>query len=336
MGEPATQQDEELELETPAEELEDGDQPSDDDSDQNVVVLDGEEEPSEPGDDDDDGEGDGDGVDADGEQQRRGKKRPHIRTLRQRNKELNRQNRAQDTELAAARAEIATLTETVQQLQARLEAGAPTPSGATEGADWPKMEDYGYDTEKYQAAVTQYASTLVDNAVNSGFEKRETEAEKAERLVQQEAKITNYYKSAAELNLPKFEEAEDKVVDKFGVDLVQSIQTGIPDAAKIIYYLGQNPKQLALFAAKFKESPGVATYELGVLSTKLSLKPKSKQPPMPDTPLKGGGAGNENSSTYRRFASELDKAYDSGDMAKVREVRKEAKQAGIDLPFSSE
>jgi len=213
-----------------------------------------------------------------------------------------------------------------------------TPAGTTSPPSddgVPTLEGCGYDTTKYQQQYAEYNQKQLDARIDERF--REVEGRDVRTAASQQAEVTieKHYERASELKVANYEEVEDVAVAALGVDLVRSIQTTVDNSERLIYWLGMNPEKAAGLKVQFDSNPGKATFELGRLSSKLSLRPKGKQPPAPDMGVKGGGSAI-NATLYGKFLKKLNIAYDSGvdSLSAARAIRKEAKAAGIELPYN--
>ena len=251
-------------------------------------------------------------------------KRNAVRDMRSRIKEQNKENRD--------------LNDTVRDLQktvAQLTAGGVAPAVVESQVKVkPTLAEYSYDTDKYEAALDTWHDTNLD----ARLDKRQsvtarTSADESASRITEEA-ITGHYARASDLNVPDFEATEDAAINVLGANLVQAIQSTSGKSELILYYLGKKPEEAARIAALYQTSPGAATLALGELSSKIALRPRTSNAPNPDMGVKGGGGVQSQPASYNRHMKALQKAYASGDLQAAQDVRKEAKAAGVELPFN--
>lgn len=254
-------------------------------------------------------------------------KRATVRHMRERIKELNRDTKDKSKEINALQARI-------DELEERLASAAqsqtsPVPTNAQGAPRRPTLSDYDYDTDRYEAA---FAEWVIDRTT-AAQDQRQAQAATTQ---QAESRIAQHYERANKLNVLDYEQAEDATIQVLGAEFVQSIQATIPDSEKVLYFLGKNPEKLHYFHNLFASEPGRATFELGQMSTKLTLVPKRKTPPDPDIPIKGGG-GHAGNPKYQKYLKELQGVYGSGKpgaLQAARDIRKRAMAEGVELPLN--
>jgi len=285
--------------------------------DEAAVALESEVDDTLKGGDDADGTVD---IVLEGEESQEAVKSPKnpVRDMRKRIKEQNREN-------SALREEVNVLKQAMQ-------------SGGTPRVEEPKvvvpterptLASTNYDTGEYELQMEAYMAGGVERAID----KRLINAKQQDNNKADESSIAEHYKRATDLNVGDYEEMEDKAIEALGVDIVQSLQTTVDQSEMLIYYLGKNPKKAAEIRSTFDRNPAKATFELGTLAAKLTLKPRGDKIPAPDDPLGGGGGGVN--PHYNKYFKMLQKAYDDGDLDTARKVRTEAKDKGVELPYNS-
>lgn len=245
-------------------------------------------------------------------------KRNPVRDMRKRIKEQNRENKDLSSEN--------------QQLRDQLAANKPAIPAVADKPE-PTLEDCGYDTEKFQREYSIWNGAQLDKKLDDRLNRQHTSEQTSAATAEREASIEGHYQRASELRVGDYEEVEDVAVEALGAKLIQSIQSTVDNSEALIYYLGKNPEKAAQVAVLFEANPGKATFELGKIASRITLRPKGKGAPVPDLAVPGGG-GALNASVYNRYKKALDAAYGKGDLSAIKAVRLEAKNAGVDLPFN--
>lgn len=256
-------------------------------------------------------------------------KRNPVRDLRQRNKVLKRETKDLNNENAELKARLDRLE------RGEKPADVKQPVVETVSDVAPTLEDAGYDAELYQKRYTAWSDKRLDHRIAEHVKGADSRGQKEDGEAKAEGLIEAHYKRASDLRVADYEKTEDAAVEAMGVDLVQAIQGTVDNSETLIYYLGKNPAKAEKIAKIFADNPGKGTFELGKLSSRLTLQPKTKvnDKPNPDIPLKGGGGAHQ-SSNFNKFKKQLDKAYDDADINGARAIRREAKAAGVELPYS--
>lgn len=310
------EQDEGLEIDAGAEApAVDGADASDDEEELGTVVLEGEEETPEE------------------ESPPPQRKNPRLvrdlrRTIKERNRTIKAGNRERET-LAEENARLKAQLE--QQASGHVDGPASVPSGAA--ATKPTLAECGYNTERYEAAMDNWVAAQMDTRIETHLSQRENSQRQAESMAKANAQIDAHYERATALKVPDYSDMEEIVAKELGVELVQSIQSTIPNSEQVLYYLAKNPAKLEQVKTDFATSPGKGTVELGILSAKVSFKPNGKRPPDPDLGVPGGGgASSPQAQKLMRKLTAVTNAGGPDVIAKRREIFKEAESMGIELP----
>lgn len=212
---------------------------------------------------------------------------PVIRTMRQRLRELNREN----AQLKAAK---------VQEVPAQPAVQDPGPP--------PKIADYDYDDEKHAEAVASWAA-----------KKAAAEAAKAEQAKQAKAeqdawlnRVQGYEQAKKALKVPNFADAEDNVLQSLSV-AQQGLLLKAKEPEKLVYVLGTNPKRLQALAQV--KDPVDFVYAVAELKQEIKVQQR-KKPPVPErVPNRGSAAGFSASSNQLEKLRE--EAARTGDFSKV-------------------
>jgi hypothetical protein len=178
----------------------------------------------------------------------------------------------------------------------------------------PKLEDFDYDAEEYEAAIDKWHSEKI---VHESAEK-----EKA-KIVEQQQKdwqvtLDSYAASRNSLKVPDFEMAEEVVTNKLSIEQQTVILQGAKNPAAVVYALGKNK-------AKIEElskitNPIKFAFALAELQGKLNVSRKSA--PAPEKSLRGTASSVSSDATLDRLRDEATK---SGDTSKLMAYKRSLK-----------
>ncbi len=256
------------------------------------------------------------------------KRSPVIRDMRKRIKALNRGNKDLVTELAEARAEN-------ERLKRSPVSQEPIITDPVVSDAEPTLEGCGYDNQKFQTEYSIWNAAQQDKKWDERMGERENREKESSATEQKEELIQGHYQRASDLKVGDYEAIEDVAVEALGVELVQAIQTTVDNSETLIYWLGKNPEKAAALSVQFEANPGKATFELGKLASRISLRPKGKGPPDPDVPVRGG-AGPVNASLVSKYLKKMEVATDEDNPLEARQkVRAEALAQGVELPYNT-
>lgn len=203
------------------------------------------------------------------------------------------------------------IRELEEQLKAR---EAPK---AVEVGKKPTLEDFDYDTDKYEAAVAQWYDR-----------KRQADAQAAQHRAAEEEqarawknKLDGYVEAKAGLKVKDFEDAEAAVSETLDVTQQGVILQGAENSALVIYALGKNPKK-AKELADIKD-PVKFAFAVAKLETQLKVSNR-KAPPPPEKTVKGTKPISGAVDTHLdRLRSEAEK---TGDYTKVLQYKRQKKK----------
>jgi len=219
-----------------------------------------------------------------------------VRELRKQHRELQRKNRELEAQLQT------TQTET-----------KPVALGKK-----PTLDDYDYDAEKFEAALTDWyerkrqADAELDRA---------RQAEEAQKQSWQE-KLNSYSKAKAGLKVRDFEDAETTVSELFNVTQQGVVLQGADNPALVIYALGKNQKKAAELAKI--DDPVKFAFAVAKLEKELKVTNR-KAAPAPERTISGTGrVSGAVDSTLERLRAEAEK---TGDYTKVMQYRKQKRSA---------
>lgn len=280
---PPIEQLEEMEIETTEEEIEEVEEHDgeveEDATDEGQDEPEGEE--SEP-------EEDSDSIVVDLDQEEDDDDTPVIRKMRERIKELNKENR---------------------DLKKSVE---PSGQGEKKLRPKPTLEEFDYDSDEYEKAIDSWYS-----------EKREFDAiEEAKKIEAEEQQIAwsntlnSYEEKKASLGVKDYEDIEDEVFSTLNEVQKASIIHTADNPALVVYALGRNPEELSKLSgikdnAKFIRE--IARLEDKRLTT--SRKPATKPEKTVSGTAKPSGSSEATLDRLRKEAAE------TGDFSKVHAYR---------------
>jgi hypothetical protein len=181
----------------------------------------------------------------------------------------------------------------------------------------PKLEDYEYDTEKFEQALTAWHE-----------DKRKADAAKAEADKQAEAaekawneRLNLYGEKKSELKVKDFEDAESVVLEKFSQTQQGIIVQGADNSALVFYAIGKNPGK----ASELASITDPVKFAFAVAKLEKELKVTNRKAPPPEKKVASGTApkGGAVDSTLERLREDARK---TGDFSKVNQYRRDQKK----------
>jgi hypothetical protein len=283
--------------------------------DEETLVIDDEDQSSEQttgeyqstgdqdeGQDSEDGEGESDEVIVSiGEEAPPPEEQTHapewVRELRKTNRELQRQNR---------------------ELQGKLQSTAQTETKPVVLGKKPSLDDYDYDAEKFEEALT----TWFERKRQADDANARQEAEVMNQQKAWKAKLDNYGKAKAELRVKDFEDAEAVAQELFNVTQQGVMLQGADNPALVVYALGKNPKK-AKELSDIKD-PVKFAFAVAKLEKELKVTNRRAAPP-PERIVSGTGrVSGAVDSTLERLRAEAEK---TGNMTKVIQYKAQRRSA---------
>ena len=217
-----------------------------------------------------------------------------VRELRKTNRELQRQNR---------------------ELQGKLQAAPPETKPVVIG-NKPKLEDYDYDADKYEEALTSW----FDRKRQADELNARQEAEVVNQQKAWQSKLDGYGKAKAELRVKDFEDAEEAFQQVSSITQQGVVLQGADNPALVIYALGKNPKK----AKELCDIKDPVKFAFAVAKLEKELKVTNrKQAPAPERVVTGTGrSSGAVDSTLERLREE---AARTGNMTKVIAYKRQKK-----------
>lgn len=205
-----------------------------------------------------------------------------------------------------------------RELKQKLEAmNNPTPKKVELGPK-PKLEDYDYDTEKYD----QELQTWYDTKRAADEEAKAVEAEQKAQQEAWQARLAAYGDNRAKLKVKDFDEAESTVQELFDQTQQGIIIQGADNSALVFYALGKNPDRLK----ELSNIKDPVKFAFAVAKLEKDLKVgKRKAPPPPEKTVNGTAPKSGSvDSTLERLRAEAEK---TGNYTKVHQYKRQKRQA---------
>jgi hypothetical protein len=183
----------------------------------------------------------------------------------------------------------------------------------------PTLEEHDYDTDKYEAALTDW----YERKRKADEEATRVEAEQKEAQKAWQAKLDAYGKAKTELKVKDFDDAEATAQEIFSVTQQGIILQGAENPALLIYALGKNPKKLKELASI--NDPVKFTFAVAKLETQLKVTNHKAVPPPEKTVRGTGPVSGTVDSQLERLRADAEK---TGDYSKVLAYRRQKRNAG--------
>jgi len=203
----------------------------------------------------------------------------------------------------------------IRELEARL-AQQQAPQAAAPPSKKPELEDFDYDTSKYEASLSDWFDK------KRRYEEQLSMAQRQEQEMQEswQNKLQGYAQARTSLKVKDFEDAESTVAEMLNVTQQGVVIQGAENPALVIYALGKNPKKAKELASI--DDPVKFAFAIAKLETQLKVTGK-RTPPPPEKTVGGTapirGAIDSNLERLRQDAER------TGDYSKVYAYKKQKK-----------
>ena len=203
----------------------------------------------------------------------------------------------------------------IRELEARL-AQQQAPQAAAAPSKKPELEDFDYDTSKYEASLSDWFDK------KRRYEEQLSAAQRQEQEMQEswQNKLQGYAQARTSLKVKDFEDAESTVAEMLNVTQQGVVIQGAENPALVIYALGKNPKKAKELASI--DDPVKFAFAIAKLETQLKVTGK-RTPPPPEKTVGGTapirGAIDSNLERLRQDAER------TGDYSKVYAYKKQKK-----------
>jgi hypothetical protein len=203
----------------------------------------------------------------------------------------------------------------IRELEAKL-AQQQAPQAAAAPSKKPELEDFDYDTSKYEASLSDWFDK------KRRYEEQLSQAKRQEEQAQEswQSKLEGYAQARTSLKVKDFEDAESTVAEMLNITQQGVVIQGAENPALVIYALGKNPKKAKELASI--DDPVKFAFAIAKLETQLKVTGK-RTPPPPEKTVGGTapirGAIDSNLERLRQDAER------TGDYSKVYAYKKQKK-----------
>ena len=206
----------------------------------------------------------------------------------------------------------------IRELEAKLQTTAQTENKPVVLGAKPKLEDHDYDTDKFEAALSDWYERK--RAADQDAEKARQEEQAQHDALQ--ARLDYYSKAKAGLNVKDFEDAEYVVHDLFDLTQQWMVVHGAENPALVVYALGKNPKK----AKEIADIKDHVKFAFTVAKLEKELKVTNRRAaPAPERIVSGTGrSSGAVDSTLDRLREE---AARTGNMTKVIQYKAQKRSA---------
>lgn len=201
----------------------------------------------------------------------------------------------------------------IKELESKL--NAPKEEKPLQLGAKPSLDQFDYDSEKYEAALEVWYET------KRMIEHKELESKAAEEKQKQQWNETlkAYETKKTQLKVKDFADAESVVTDTLDETKQGIILHAAKDPALLVYALGKNPKKVRELASV--SDPVKFAYMIGGLEKELKVTNRKAPPPPPEKRIKGTAplSGTVDSALERL----REEAARTGDMTKVMAYKRQ-------------
>lgn len=178
----------------------------------------------------------------------------------------------------------------------------------------PKLEDYDYDSDKFEQALDAWHERKRQVAdVQARVKAAEEEQTKA-----WQTKLESYGKAKAELKVRDYDDAEEIAQQVFSVTQQGVILQGADNPALVVYALGKNPKKAKDLASI--SDPVKFAFAVAKLEKELKVMPRKAAPAPERVVNTTGPKSGAVDSTLDRLRAEAEK---TGDYSKVMQYKRQ-------------
>lgn len=208
-----------------------------------------------------------------------------------------------------------------RELKAKLAAIEAERQPKAEPIKRPTLADCGFDDEVFAAKMEEYVVAQAEaKAQQARIEQEQKASEEDYR-----ARHTRYTEAKAALKVEGFDAAESVVKEALTKEQQSIIIRNVPDAATVVYALGRSPKKLAELAA----IRDLDRFAFRLAELKGEIKVTQKEPPKPESRLRGGAGGAVTGSLQKQLEAAEKRSETTGDRTEVLRIRRLMREAGV-------
>jgi hypothetical protein len=183
----------------------------------------------------------------------------------------------------------------------------------------PKLEDFDYDTDQFEAELTKWH----DNKRKADQAIAEAEAIEEEQKKAWQAELNTYGDQKSKLKVKDFDDAEASVLETFNQTQQGIIVQGAENKALVIYALGKNEEKAKELSQI--NDPVKFAFAVSKLEAQLKVKNRKKAPPAPEKKISGTGPkSGVTDSTLERLREKAEK---TGNYTEVIAYKRQKRQA---------
>lgn len=160
----------------------------------------------------------------------------------------------------------------------------------------PKQDDFNSDAE-YETALDAYYDKRADSRAAKVLEDRlaqsQTQTSQASQEANLDANLKAHYERAGKLKIDDYAGKEENVMGILGNDIYKYIINNTDNSEVILGRFMSRPDEAEKLAQKIAANPQRGAVEIGLVSAKVQLKPKSKTVPSPEERVESGSAAHQ-------------------------------------------
>ena len=205
----------------------------------------------------------------------------------------------------------------IREYESKLQALQATENKPVTAGAKPKLEDFDYDSDRYETALEQW----YDRKRQAAEAEAKAKAAEEEQAKSWQAKLEAYGKAKADLKVKDYDEAEELAQQVFSTVQQGVILQGADNPALVVYALGKNPKKAKELASL--TDPVKFAFAVAKLEKELKVTPR-KPTPAPERTINGDGPKSGTvDSQLERLRAEAEK---TGNYSKVFAYKQQQKR----------
>lgn len=187
----------------------------------------------------------------------------------------------------------------------------------------PVPGDFESDDE-FRIAQQEYTARVAQQTVNQHLQNQQKEKQQSAF----DSRVNDHYDRVEKSGLSDYEQAELNALNELGQEFLDGVVENSDNSEQILYMLGSNPEEMKRIKTLLHTNPVKATMEIGRLSVVAGNY--SKENPVPETVLKGGGTPKAAvAGLEKKYQEAVARAAETGDSKGLREIRRQMREAGL-------
>lgn len=206
----------------------------------------------------------------------------------------------------------------IREYESKLQAMQGTENKPVPLSAKPKLEDFDYDSERYEKALEQW----YDHKRQVSEAEAKAKAAEEEQAKAWQSKLEAYGKAKADLKVKDYDDAEEVAQQVFSTVQQGVILQGADNPALVVYALGKNPKKAKELASL--SDPVKFAFAVAKLEKELKVTPR-KPAPAPERVINGDAPKSGTvDSQLERLRAEAEK---TGNYSKVFAYKQQLKRS---------